>query len=102
MADEFLDIARAVSDSALATEGVHSLGGGTFVEAATYGPGGEKVSGVVVKAGEVEVHVVAKYPPERPLPALAATVRERATPFAKGRSTNVVIEDLAAEAGGRG
>ena len=58
---ELLQLARAASEAALATEGVHSMGRGRFVEAATY-EGGEKVSGVVVGPEELEVHIVARYP----------------------------------------
>ena len=88
-----IEIARAASLAALATEGVHSLGKGRFVEAATY-EGGEKVSGVVVKPDEVEVHIVARYPLPRPIPEIAQSIRERVTPEAGGRRTTVVVEDL--------
>ncbi len=98
MADEPLEIARAVSEAALATEGVHALGGGTFAEAATYGLGGEKVSGVVVVGDEVvEIHIVADYPLSRPVPELARDIRERALPRLEGRRADVVVEDVAEE-----
>jgi uncharacterized alkaline shock family protein YloU len=88
-----IEIARVASLAALATEGVHSLGKGRFVEAATY-EGGEKVSGVVVKPDEVEVHIVARYPLPRPIPEIAQSIRERVAPDAGGRRTTVVVEDL--------
>ena len=88
-----MQLARAVSEAALATEGVYSLGTGRYVEAATYGPG-EKVTGVVVGPDEVSVHIVVRYPLSEPIPALAERVRERAASRAGGRATTVVVEDL--------
>ena len=90
---EQIELARAASLAALATEGVHSLGKGRFVEAATY-EGGEKVSGVVVRPDEVEVHIVARYPLPRPIPEIARSIMERVAPEAGGRRTSVVVEDL--------
>lgn len=92
MADA-LQLARAASDAALATKGVHRLGAGLFVEAATYGAG-EKVSGVVVTPEKVQVHVVASYPLDKPVPELAEDIRERVAPEVEGRDTDVVIEDI--------
>jgi hypothetical protein len=86
-------LARAASEAALATEGVHSLGRGRWVEAATY-EGGEKVSGVVVRPEELEIHIVARYPLPRPIPEIAGSIMERVAPHAGGRRTNVVVEDL--------
>jgi hypothetical protein len=91
--DDDLRLARAVSEAALATEGVYSLGTGRYVEAATYGPG-EKVTGVVVGPEEVSVHIVVRYPLSEPIPTLAERVRERAASRAGGRATTVVVEDL--------
>jgi uncharacterized alkaline shock family protein YloU len=90
---EEIELARAASLAALATDGVHSLGKGRFAEAATY-EGGEKVSGVVVRADEVEVHIVARYPLPRPIPEIARSIVERVSPEAGGRRTTVVVEDL--------
>ncbi|CAN5908366.1 hypothetical protein BH23ACT11_BH23ACT11_09630 [soil metagenome] len=94
MADD-LQLARAAQKAALATRGVHKLGTGRFVEAATYGPG-EKISGVVVAPERVEVHIVATYPLEKPVPDLAQDVRERVSPEVEGRETDVVVEDVEA------
>jgi hypothetical protein len=91
--DDDLRLARAVSEAALTTDGVYSLGTGRYVEAATYGPGA-KVSGVVVDPDEVRVHIVVRYPLAEPIPALAERVRERVTPSVGGRATTVVVEDL--------
>ncbi len=92
MADD-LQLARAVSEAVLATDGVYSLGSGRYAEAATYGAG-EKVTGVVVSLNEVRVHIVARYPLAEPIPALAERIRERVAPSTEGRATTVVFEDL--------
>lgn len=91
--DDDLRLARAVSEAALATEGVYALGTGRYAEAATYGPG-EKVSGVVVSPDEVRVHIVARYPPAEPLPALAERIREQVARSAGGRPAMVIVEDV--------
>jgi uncharacterized alkaline shock family protein YloU len=91
--DDDLRLARAVSEAALTTDGVYSLGTGRYAEAATYGPG-EKVSGVVVEPYEVRVHIVVRYPLAEPIPALAERIRKRVAPRVGDRSTTVVVEDL--------
>lgn len=88
-----IELARAASAAALATEGVHSLGRGRYAEAATY-EGSEKVSGVVVGPEDLEIHIVARYPLPRPIPEIAESIRERVAPEAGGRKTMVVVEDL--------
>jgi hypothetical protein len=88
-----IQLARAASEAALATEGVHALGHGRFVEAATY-EGSEKVSGVVVGPEDLEIHIVASYPLPRPIPEIAERIRERVAPEAGGRKTTVVVDDL--------
>jgi hypothetical protein len=88
-----LTIARAAREAALATDGVHSLSSGRYVEAATYGPN-EKVTGVVVSPDEVEVHVVASYPLPEPIPALAERLRQKIALLSEGRSATIVVDDL--------
>jgi len=88
-----IQLARAATEAALATEGVHSMGRGRFVEAATY-EGSEKGSGVVVGPEDLEIHIVATYPLLRPIPEIAENIRERVAPQAGGRKTIVVVEDL--------
>jgi uncharacterized alkaline shock family protein YloU len=88
-----IQLARAATEAALATEGVHSMGRGRYVEAATY-EGSEKVSGVVVGAEDLEIHIVAGYPLPRPIPEIAENIRKRIAPQAGGRRTRVVVEDL--------
>lgn len=90
-----LELARVVSEAALATEGVYSLGAGRYAEAATY-EGSEKVSGVVVSPEEIEVHIVAGFPLAKPIPELSENIRERVAPKAEGRRVTVVVEDLKA------
>lgn len=92
MADD-LQLARAAADAALAIKGVHSLGSGLFVEAATYGVG-EPVNGVVVTPEKVEVHIVAQYPLSKSIPEIAEDVKKSVAPKAEGRETAVVVEDL--------
>jgi uncharacterized alkaline shock family protein YloU len=92
LADD-LQLARAISEAVLATEGVYSLGVGRYAEAATYGVG-EKVTGVVVGSDDVRVHIVASYPLVEPIPALAERVRDRVASEVEGRTTTVVVEDL--------
>lgn len=92
MANE-LQVARAVADTALSTEGIHSLGTGTFAEVATY-EGADKVLGVLVTEEEVEVHVVALYPLQSPIPELAERVRRKAAPEVESRRIDVVVEDI--------
>ena len=69
------------------------MGRGRFVEAATY-EGGEKVSGVVVRPEELEIHIVARYPLPKPIPEIARSIMERVAPQAGDRRTVVVVEDL--------
>jgi uncharacterized alkaline shock family protein YloU len=88
-----IQIARTAAIAALATEGVHSMGHGRYVEAATY-EGSEKVSGVVVGPEDLEIHIVARYPLPRPIPEIAETIRERVAPQAGGRRIRVVVENL--------
>lgn len=61
------------------------------IPVATYLPG-RTVSGVAVRAGEVEVCVVARY--GLPLPLIAAQVREAVAALVPGRAVNVVIADI--------
>ena len=79
--------------AALATEGVHAMGRGRFVEAATY-DGAEKVSGVIVDPEKVEVHVVVRWPLPKPIPEIAGNIRERITPQVGERRTIIMVDDL--------
>lgn len=92
MANE-LQVARAVADTALSTDGIHSLGTGTFAEVATY-EGADKVLGVLVTGEEVEVHIVALYPLQGSIPELADRVREKLAPEVGSRRVDVIVEDI--------
>lgn len=61
------------------------------IPVATYLPG-RTVSGVAVRAGEVEVSVVARY--GRPLKEIAGQVRLAVAPLVRGRVVDVVIADI--------
>lgn len=97
MADD-LQLARAAHEAALATKGVHSLGTGRFVEAATYGAG-EKISGVVVTPDRVEVHIVATYPLDKSVAELAEDIKKNVASKVEGRETDVVVEDIEVDEG---
>jgi hypothetical protein len=90
---EELELARAAAQAALATDGVYSMGRGRYVEAATY-EGTDKVSGVVVKPDEVEIHIVARYPLPSPIPEISRSIIERVAPRAGDRRIVVVVDDL--------
>ena len=66
---------------------------GRCADAATY-EGGEKVSGVVVKPDELEIHIVARYPLPKPIPEIARSIMERVAPQAGDRRTTIVVDDL--------
>ena len=56
--------------------------------------GNEKVSGVVVKPDEVEIHIVARYPLPSPIPEISRSIIERVAPRASDRRIVVVVDDL--------
>ena len=62
------------------------------VPVATYLPG-RTVSGVALRAGEVEICVVARY--GLPLPQVAEQVRQAVVPLVPDRVVDVVIADIA-------
>lgn len=95
--DEDIRVAASAAEATLSIAGVHSLGYGHYVEAATYGAG-EKVLGVIADSTKVEVHVVALYPPapeHGSLIGLAQKVRQRVSKHAGGREVSVVVDDVA-------
>ena len=87
-----IQLARAASIAALATEGVHSMGRGRFVEAATYE--GRRESRGWWSARRIWRSTSPTYPLPRPIPEIAENIRERVAPQAGGRRTRVVVEDL--------
>jgi hypothetical protein len=82
------EIAAAVS----AAPGVAALSGGRLGGVGTYLPG-RRVTGVVIRDEDLEVHVVGRY--GVPVARIAADVRRAVEPYAAERTVHVVIEDLA-------
>lgn len=82
------EIAVAVS----AAPGVAALSGGRLGGVGTYLPG-RRVTGVVIRDQDLEVHVVGRY--GVPVPQIAADVRRAVEPYAADRTVHVIIEDLA-------
>lgn len=82
------DVAAAVA----AAPGVAALSAGRLGGAGTYLPG-RRVTGVVVRDGDIEVHVIGRS--GVPVGTIAAEVRRAAEPFASGQPVHVIIEDLA-------
>jgi uncharacterized alkaline shock family protein YloU len=85
------EVAKRVAERVLSCPDVAGLSGGPFGAVATYLPG-DSVPGVAVRDDEIEVHVVAWY--GRPLPAVAAAVREAIGDLAGGRRVDVTIADV--------
>jgi hypothetical protein len=81
-------IATAVS----ALPGVAALSGGRLGGVGTYLPG-RRVTGVVLREDDLEVHVVGRY--GVPVAEIAAEVRQAAEPYVGDRTVHVIIEDLA-------
>ena len=81
-------IAAAVS----AASGVASLSGGRLGGVGTYLPG-RRVTGVVIRDDELELHVIGRYGTS--VAEIAAGVRRAVEPFAGDRTVHVIIEDLA-------
>jgi hypothetical protein len=81
-------IATAVS----ALPGVAALSGGRLGGVGTYLPG-RRVTGVVLREDDLEVHVVGRY--GVPVAQIAAEVRQAAEPYVGDRTVHVIIEDLA-------
>lgn len=91
---ELADLIAAVAIKCPAVAGMAEAPGGPV---ATYLPG-RTVSGVAVRAGEVEVCVTARY--GLALLEVAEQVRKAVAPLAPGREVDVVIGDIAvAQAG---
>ncbi len=82
------EIATAVS----AVPGVAALSGGRLGGVGTYLPG-RRVTGVVLREDDLEVHVVGRY--GVPVAEIAAEVRQAAEPYVGDRTVHVIIEDLA-------
>jgi hypothetical protein len=86
--NEAEQIATAVS----AVPAVAALSGGRLGGVGTYLPG-RRVTGVVLREDDLEVHVVGRY--GVPAAQIAAEVRQAAEPYVGDRTVHVIIEDLA-------
>ena len=84
--------ADEVAAAVAAAPGVAALSGGRFGGVGTHLPG-RRVTGVVVRDGDIEVHVIGRH--GVPVGTIAAEVRRATEPFASGRPVHVIIEDLA-------
>jgi len=90
-------IAAFADQIASAVRGCADVAGLTVIPSipvATYLPG-RTVSGVAVRAGQVEVSVVARY--GLPLEEIAEQVRQAVAPLAAGRVVDVVIADITSQ-----
>ncbi|WP_017627009.1 hypothetical protein [Nocardiopsis chromatogenes] len=89
--------ARRVAERALEVADVVELSAGSYGTTATLGAG-VRVKGVWLHPDEVRVGVVVRY--GRPVPDIAAEVREAVRPEVPGRAVHVEVEDVVAGAGG--
>lgn len=84
--------AEEVAAAVAAAPSVVALSAGRLGGVGTSLPG-RRVTGVVVRDGDIEVHVIGRY--GVPVGAIAAEVRRAAEPFANGQPVHVIIEDVA-------
>ncbi len=82
---------EAVAAAALGCPLIADLTGGRFGEVATYGPG-QRILGVRMVEGVIELHVVAKW--GVPLPEVAEVVRAAVAPYAEGLPVSVFVDDI--------
>lgn len=91
--DEAAGTARRVADAITAFPDVVALSSGAFGTIATPVAGG-RVSGVAVRGDGVEIGVVVRY--GRPIPEIAAEIRDGVAPLVSGRGIHVSVEDVVA------
>jgi hypothetical protein len=84
--------AEQIAAAVGASPEVASLSGGRLGGVGTYLPG-RRVTGVVIRDDELEVHVVGRF--GVPVAEIAAAVRRAVEPYADDRTVHVIIEDLA-------
>lgn len=90
------ELADLIAAAVTGCPDVVGLGQVPGIPVATYLPG-RTVAGVAVRAGEVEVSVVARY--GRPLREIAGQVRLAVAALLPGRVVDVVIADITSPAG---
>ena len=88
---EVAELADRIVAAVTGCAAVAGLTGAPGGPVATYLPG-RTVSGVAVRAGEVEVCVTARY--GLPLPEVAEQVRQAVAPLVPDRAVDVVIGDI--------
>ena len=88
---EAAEVADLIASAVTSCPGVAGLTQIPGIPVATHLPG-RTVSGVAVRAGEVEICVAARYGP--PLPQIAAQIRQAVAPLVPGRVVYVVIGDI--------
>jgi uncharacterized alkaline shock family protein YloU len=81
-----------IADAVSAVPGVAALSGGRLGGVGTYLPG-RRITGVLIRGEDIEVHVVGRY--GVPVAEIAAEVRRAVEPSAGDRTVHVIIEDLA-------
>jgi uncharacterized alkaline shock family protein YloU len=81
-----------IADVVSAVPGVAALSGGRLGGVGTYLPG-RRVTGIVIRGQDIEVHVVGRY--GVPVAEIAAEVRQAVEPAAGDHTVHVIIEDLA-------
>jgi len=86
------ELARRVADRAAAVRGVARLGGGGLGAAATYAPG-QRIDGVRVHQGSVEIHITAARTSQS-LPMVAQAVRDAVRPLTDGLAIDAFVDDL--------
>ncbi|MFB4319726.1 hypothetical protein [Actinomadura sp. 21ATH] len=92
-APERVRLAERIGAAVAELPEVAGLSAGPRAQVVTYRVG-PPYAGVAVREGEVEVGVnVAR--PDRPLPAIAESVRQAALPLAGGRPVHVLVADIA-------
>lgn len=72
---------------------VTDLSSGSFGTVSTPVPGG-RIEGVALRDDSVQIGVVVRF--GRPLPEIAADIRDAVRPLAPGRTVHVSIEDVVA------
>jgi uncharacterized alkaline shock family protein YloU len=87
------DLADRIVAAVTECPSVAGLGQIPGIPVATYLPG-RTVSGVAVRASEVEISVVARF--GVPLPQVAAQIRQAVAPLVPNRVVDVVIADITA------
>ncbi|MEV0973131.1 Asp23/Gls24 family envelope stress response protein [Microtetraspora glauca] len=82
---------KRIAERAASCPDVVALSGGPFGTVAAYLPG-ETVPGISVRETEIEIHATVRY--GRPIPEIAAEIRDAVAPLTGGRHVNVTVDDV--------